>query len=124
MSGLAVRTLAARRRRLAGAEPEMMERLNTIVRGMREHGILDSTPGHRTRLALAKERTADEDPLRTAMTVASALGRPTGDELAPEWAAFAGWLDTVELPGPTPVPAAPGRRPGEERGRRGLFGRR
>lgn len=124
MSGLAVRTLAARRRRLAGAEPEMMARLKAIIVGMREHDVLEATPGPKTRLALANERSADEDPKKVATIVAAALGRPTGDELAPEWASFAAWLENAELPGPTPVPAATGRNRGEDRGRGRLFGRR
>ena len=124
MSGFAIRTLAARRRRLANAAPEMIERLNAIIVGMREHGVLDATPGPKTRLALAKERTAEEDPQKVATIVAAALGRPTGDELAPEWASFAGWLADADLPGPTPIPSATGRRRGEDRGRGRLFGRR
>ncbi|KAB1643271.1 hypothetical protein [Gulosibacter chungangensis] len=124
MSGLAVRTLASRRRRLAGAEPELLARLNAIIVGMRDQGILEATPGPKTRLALARDRSADEDPQKVAMTVASALGRSTGDELAPEWASFAAWLAGADLPGPTPVPAASARRRGDDRGRGRLFGRR
>lgn len=124
MSGLAVRTLAERRRRLAGAEPEMMARLKAIIVGMREHGVLDATPGPKTRLALAKDRSAEESPNKVATVVAEALGRPTGEALAPEWASFAAWLETAQLPGPTPVPPAPARRRSEDRGFGRLFGRR
>lgn len=120
-SGLAVRSLAARRRPLAGAEPPLAARLDAIVAGMRESGILDAPLGKRTRLALAERRTEDENPQAVAIEVAEALGRPTGDELALEWASFASWLETAELPGPTPVPAAPPKR--DDRGDGGLLGR-
>lgn len=124
MSGLAIRTLAARRRRLAKAQPEMLARLNAIIVGMREHDVLNVTPGPNTRHALALERTAGEDPQKAAIAIAHALGRPTGDELAPEWAAFAGWLEDAELPGPTPVPPAAAKKRPDDRGRGRFFGRR
>ncbi|SJM66693.1 hypothetical protein [Gulosibacter sp. 10] len=122
MSGTAVRTLADRRRRLSGSAPEMTKHMVALVKGMIEHGILEQMPGKHTLLALARQRRADEDPMTAATAIADALGRPTGEELAPEWSAFSAWLEDAELPGPAPVPAAPQKR---ERGGLGrLFGRR
>ncbi|MGO1545606.1 MAG: hypothetical protein ACTHXA_14830 [Gulosibacter sp.] len=123
MSGLAVRTLAERRRRIARAEPEMGARLKAIIIGMREHEVLIETPGAATRLALAKQRKADEDPKKVAAIVAEAMGRPTGDELAPEWAAFTAWLDNAQLPAPTPVPAVAPSKRSDDRGLGRFFGR-
>lgn len=122
-ASLAVRALADRRRRLAKAQPPMTERFDVLVEALHEHGILTELPGVQARAALAKQRTADEEPLQAALAIADAYGRPTGNELALEWASFASWLETATLPGPAPVPAAtpsPRQRPG---GIRGLFRR-
>ena len=122
-AGLAVRALADRRRRLAKAQPPMIARLDALVEGLHEHGILTEMPGVQARAALAKQRTPDEEPLQAAMAIADAYGRPTGNELALEWASFASWLETTTLPGPAPVPAAPPTPRRRGGGIRGLFRR-
>lgn len=109
VSGLAVRILAERRRRLSGAEPEMAARFDAIVEGMVGSGILTERPGKRTRIALANARKPGENPEAAAMAIAYALGRPTDDALAPEWSAFSSWLAETTLPEATPVPAAPSK---------------
>ncbi|UQN15767.1 hypothetical protein [Gulosibacter sp. ACHW.36C] len=122
-ASLAVRALADRRRRLVKAQPPMTERFDAIVEALHEHGILTELPGVQARAALAKQRTADEEPLQAALAIADAYGRPTGNGLVLEWASFASWLETATLPGPAPVPAvtaSPRQRPG---GIRGLFRR-
>lgn len=122
-AGLAVRALADRRRRLAKAQPPMMARLDALVEGLHEHGILTELPGVQARAAIAKQRTPDEEPLQAAMAIADAYGRPTGNELALEWASFASWLEATTLPGPAPVPAAPPAPRQRGGGIRGLFRR-
>ena len=122
-AGLAVRALADRRRRLAKAQPPMIARLDALVEGLHEHGILTEMPGVQARAALAEQRTPDEEPLQAAVAIADAYGRPTGNELALEWASFASWLETTTLPGPAPVPAAPPTPRRRGGGIRGLFRR-
>jgi hypothetical protein len=122
-AGRAVRALADRRRRLAKADPPMMARLDVLVETMHEHGILTELPGVQARTALAKQRTDVETPLEAAIAVADAFGRPTGAELALEWASFASWLEEAELPGAAPVPPAAPQRRTRGGGFRGLFGR-
>jgi hypothetical protein len=122
-ASLAVRALADRRRRLAKAQPPMTERFDAIVEALHEHGILTELPGVQARAALAKQRTADEEPLQAALAIADAYARPTGNELALEWASFASWLETATLPGPAPVPAATASPRQRSGGIRGLFRR-
>lgn len=120
-SGLAVRALADRRRRLAGAEPAYAALVDAIIGGMRETGVLTGPVGPRTRLALAERRRDGEAPMAIAEEIAALHGRESGTSTVLEWSALDDWLQANELPGPTPVPAARPKRGGGLFG--GLFGR-
>ncbi|MFD2674247.1 hypothetical protein [Gulosibacter bifidus] len=117
-AGVAVRELAARRRRLAESHPAYLDRVNALVDGLREHELLHEVPGRLAREALAKQRNADESLLSAAAAIADAFGTP--QDAGSSWQSFADWLDTATIPDASPVPPAQAQK----RRRRGfgLFG--
>lgn len=117
-AGTAVRELAARRRRIARSEPAYLTRVNAIIEGLREHGLLAEIPGVRTRTALAEARDPEESPLAVAAAIADAYG--TAQDAGAEWQQFADWLDATDIPQASPVP--PAQAPRRRRRGFGLFG--
>lgn len=116
-AGVAVRELAARRRRIAGGHPEYHDRVNALIDGLREHELLPEVPGTRTREALAKQRSTDESLLSASVSIADAFG--VGQDASDRWEQYANWLESAAIPDadPVPPPQAPKRR------RRRGFGR-
>ena len=123
VSGAAVRALAERRTRLADAPPRFAARVDALLVGLQDAGLVTFEAGPRTRQVLAEQLPDTDSAAELGRAIADRLTVGFATDDAPNWAAFDEWAATAELPPPAPVPAARPPEPPRRRGFGRLFGR-